>query len=62
MALSVKVVLSFVYLPSVAVVSKDWLLSCKKAKAWLPEKLFLIGQSTAFTEGKPMPALNVSVY
>jgi hypothetical protein len=36
-------------------VTKDWLLACASNKTWVCEKPFLIGGSSVFTEGKPMP-------
>ena len=40
---------------SLPVVSKDWLLACQRDNTWVSEQPFLVGDSTTFTEGRPLP-------
>jgi hypothetical protein len=45
---------------SIPAVTKDWLLTCYAEKTWVSEKPFLVGGSTVFTKGKPMPKKTVN--
>jgi len=39
----------------IPIVSKDWIMACHRDKQLVSEKPFLVGESTAFDENKPMP-------
>lgn len=43
------------------VVSRDWVTSCHREMTWLSERTFLVGEATAFTDGKPEPSIETKI-